>query len=64
VYLDILVICVVRNVPIIAKTIRVGEPSETVQKDVNQIPCLAVTAKIVLLENIIPFVRKTVLKIV
>jgi hypothetical protein len=64
VYLDILVLCVIRNVPIIAKTMHVGELSETVQKNVNQIPCLAVSAKNVLLENIIPFVSKTVLKIV
>jgi hypothetical protein len=64
VYLDILVLYVTRYVPIIVKTIHVEEPSETVQKDVNQQPCLAVSVKNVLLENIIPFVRKTVLIIV
>jgi hypothetical protein len=51
VYLDILVLCVIRNVPIIAKIMHVGELSENVQKDVNQIQCLDVTAKNVMLEN-------------
>jgi hypothetical protein len=63
VYLVIMVSFATRNVPVLVKVIRVEELSETVQKDVNQQPCLAVIVKIVLLENMIHIVRKTVPKI-
>jgi hypothetical protein len=53
-----------RNVPIIVKTIRVEDLSETVQKDVKQVPCLEITVKIVLLENMAYIVRTIVRKIV
>jgi hypothetical protein len=64
VYLAIMDPFATRNVPILVKTMHVEELKETVQKDVNQIPCLEFTAKIVLWEIMAYIVRTIALKIV
>jgi hypothetical protein len=51
VYLVIMDPFATRNVPTIVKTVHVEELSETVQKDANQVQCLGLTVKTVLLAN-------------